>query len=50
VPFPQDGQTFTYKLETEDTVTFWTDGTANIPTLDTSASKTAGIGDGTGGR
>jgi len=50
VPFPQDGQTFTYKLETEDTATFWTDGTANIPTLDTSASKTAGAGDGTGGR
>ncbi len=50
VPFPQDGQTFTYKLETEDTATFWTDGTANIPTLDTSASKTAGVGDGTGGR
>lgn len=50
VPFPQDGQTFTYKLETEDTATFWTDGTANIPALDTSASKTAGAGDGTGGR
>lgn len=50
VPFPQDGQTFTYKLETEDTATFWTDGTANIPTLDTGASKTAGVGDGTGGR
>lgn len=50
VPFPQDGQTFSYKLETEDTATFWSDGTANIPTLDTSASKTAGVGDGTGGR
>ncbi|MBI4369250.1 MAG: hypothetical protein HY547_03360 [Elusimicrobia bacterium] len=50
VPFPQDGQTFAYKIETEDTVTFWSDGTANIPTLDTSASKTAGAGDGTGGR
>ena len=51
VPFPQDGQTFSYKLETEDTVTFWSDGTANIPPpADTSASKTAGVGDGTGGR
>ena len=50
VPFPQDGQTFTYKLETEDTATFWSDGTVNIPVLDTSASKTAGVGDGTGGR
>ena len=50
VPFPQDGQTFTYKIETEDSVTFWSDGTSNIPVLDTSASKTAGTGDGTGGR
>ncbi|OGR89718.1 MAG: hypothetical protein A2992_06370 [Elusimicrobia bacterium RIFCSPLOWO2_01_FULL_59_12] len=50
VAFPQDGQAFTYKLETEDTATFWSDGTANIPTLDTGASKTAGVGDGTGGR
>lgn len=49
-PFPADGQTFSYKLETEDTVTFWTDGTSNIPTLDTLASKTAGVGDGSGGR
>ena len=49
-PFPQDGQTFTYKIETEDTVTFWTDGTSNIPASDTSASKTTGVGDGTGGR
>jgi len=50
VPFPQDGQTFTYKVETEDTSTFWSDGTANIPTLDATASKTAGAGDGSGGR
>ncbi len=50
VPFPQDGQTFSYKLETEDTTTFWSDGTSNIPVLDTLASKTAGVGDGTGGR
>lgn len=50
VPYPQDGQTFSYKVETEDTTTYWTDGTSNIPTLDTSASKTAGAGDGTGGR
>ncbi|MBI2069450.1 MAG: hypothetical protein HYT79_02530 [Elusimicrobia bacterium] len=49
-PFPQDGQTFSYKVETEDTVTFWSDGTSNVPTLDTSASKTAGAGDGSGGR
>lgn len=49
-PFPQDGQTFTYKVETEDTVTFWSDGTANVPALDATASKTAGAGDGTGGR
>jgi hypothetical protein len=49
-PFPADGQTFSYKLETEDTTTFWTDGTSNIPVLDTTASKTAGVGDGTGGR
>lgn len=49
--FPQDGETFSYKIETEDTVTFWTDGTSNIPPpADTSASKTAGAGDGTGGR
>lgn len=50
VAFPQDGQTFSYKVETEDTTTLWTDGTSNIPALDTSASKTAGPGDGTGGR
>ncbi len=50
VPFPQNGQTFTYKIETEDTVTSWSDGTANVPTADTTASKTAGVGDGTGGR
>jgi len=50
VPYPQDGQTYSYKVEAEDTTTYWTDGTANIPTLDTSASKTAGTGDGTGGR
>ena len=50
VPFPQDGQTFTYKIETEDSVTFWSDGTSNIPVLDTTASKTAGVGDGSGGR
>ncbi|HAM34562.1 MAG TPA: hypothetical protein DEB40_03375 [Elusimicrobia bacterium] len=49
-PFPADGQTFSYKLETEDTTTSWSDGTSNIPTLDTQASKTAGTGDGTGGR
>lgn len=50
VPFPQNGQTFSYKLETEDTVTSWSDGTSNVPTADTTASKTAGAGDGTGGR
>jgi hypothetical protein len=50
VPFPEDGQTFSYKLETEDTTTFWADGTSNIPVLDTTAAKTAGVGDGTGGR
>jgi hypothetical protein len=51
VAFPQDGQTYSYKVETEDTVTFWSDGTSNIPTpADTTASKTAGAGDGTGGR
>lgn len=50
VPYPQNGQTFSYKLETEDTTTFWSDGTSNIPTLDTTASKTAGVGDGSGGR
>lgn len=49
-PFPADGQTFSYKLETEDTTTSWSDGTSNIPTLDATASKTAGVGDGTGGR
>lgn len=49
-PFPADGQTFSYKLETEDTTTSWSDGTSNIPTLDATASKTAGTGDGTGGR
>ncbi|KKW22369.1 MAG: hypothetical protein UY62_C0006G0016 [Parcubacteria group bacterium GW2011_GWF2_50_9] len=50
VPYPVDGQTYAYKIETEDTTTYWTDGTSNIPTLDTSASKTSGAGDGTGGR
>jgi hypothetical protein len=50
VPYPVDGQTYSYKIEAEDTTSYWTDGTANIPTLDTSASKTAGTGDGTGGR
>ncbi|OGS32977.1 MAG: hypothetical protein A2218_10345 [Elusimicrobia bacterium RIFOXYA2_FULL_53_38] len=50
VPYPVDGQTYSYKVEAEDTTTFWTDGTTNIPVLDTSASKTAGTGDGTGGR
>lgn len=50
VPFPQNGQAYSYKLETEDTVTAWSDGTSNIPTLDTTASKTTGVGDGTGGR
>lgn len=50
VPYPQDGQTYSYKIETEDTVTYWSDGTSNIPTSDTTASKTAGTGDGTGGR
>lgn len=50
VPYPQSGQAYTYKLETEDTTTFWSDGTSNIPALDTSASKTAGVGDGSGGR
>jgi hypothetical protein len=50
VPYPVDGQTYSYKAEAEDTSTYWSDGTANIPTLDTSASKTAGVGDGTGGR
>jgi len=50
VPFPQNGQTFSYKMETEDTTTFWSDGTTNIPTLDPTASKTAGVADGSGGR
>ncbi|HOX22231.1 MAG TPA: hypothetical protein PLL10_02110, partial [Elusimicrobiales bacterium] len=50
VPYPQDGQTFAYKVETEDSTSYWTDGTSNIPVLDTSAGKTAGPGDGTGGR
>lgn len=50
VPAPQDGQTYSYKIETEDTNTYWSDGTSNIPVLDTAASKTAGAGDGTGGR
>ena len=50
VQYPQDGQTYSYKVEAEDTTTYWTDGTANIPALDTGASKTAGAGDGTGGR
>lgn len=50
-PFPVDGQTFSYKIETEDSVTFWADGTSNVPPpADTQASKTAGVGDGTGGR
>ena len=48
-PFPADGQTFSYKLETEDTTTSWSDGTSNIPTW-TPRLKTAGTGDGTGGR
>lgn len=49
--FPVDGQTFSYKIETEDSVTFWADGTSNVPPpADTTASKTAGVGDGTGGR
>jgi hypothetical protein len=50
VPFPLNGQTFAYKVETEDTLTSWSDGTANVPTLDDTAAKTAGAGDGTGGR
>ncbi len=50
VPFPQNGQTFAYKLETEDTATSWSDGTANVPAADTTAAKTAGAGDGSGGR
>lgn len=50
VAFPENGQTFAYKLETEDTLTSWSDGTANVPVADTSASKTAGVGDGSGGR
>lgn len=50
VPFPENGQTFSYKIETEDTVTSWSDGTSNVPTADTTAAKTAGVGDGTGGR
>lgn len=50
VPFPENGQTFSYKIETEDTITLWSDGTSNVPTADTTASKTAGFGDGTGGR
>lgn len=50
VAFPQNGQTFAYKLETEDTLTSWSDGTSNIPTSDTTASKTTGVGDGSGGR
>ncbi|MHB2025129.1 MAG: hypothetical protein ACYCPQ_00615 [Elusimicrobiota bacterium] len=50
VPYPASGSAYTYKLETEDTVTFWTQGTTNIPTLQATASKTAGVGDGTGGR
>jgi len=50
VAYPVDGQTYSYKTEAEDTASYWSDGTSNIPTLDTSASKTAGTGDGTGGR
>ncbi|MCG3204334.1 MAG: hypothetical protein KCHDKBKB_01049 [Elusimicrobia bacterium] len=50
VPLPENGQTFAYKVETEDTLTSWSDGTANVPAADTTASKTAGVGDGTGGR
>ena len=50
VPFPSSGNAFTYKLETEDTVTFWSQGTTNIPSTQTVASKSAGTGDGTGGR
>ncbi len=50
VSFPVNGQTFAYKIETEDTLTSWSDGTTNVPTLDDTAAKTAGVGDGTGGR
>lgn len=50
VSAPVDGETYSYKVETEDTNTFWSDGTSNIPALDTLASKNAGFGDGTGGR
>jgi hypothetical protein len=50
VAYPVDGTTYSYKVEAEDSTTYWTDGTANIPVLDTDASKTAGTGDGTGGR
>ena len=51
VPYPVDGQTYSYKVETEDTTTFWTDGTSNLPPpADVDASKNAGAGDGTGGR
>lgn len=50
VPAPIDGQGYSYKIETEDTNTYWLDGTSNLPTLDTLASKNAGSGDGTGGR
>lgn len=50
VPFPVNGQTYAYKLETEDTVTSWSDGTSNVPALDNTASKTTGVGDGSGGR
>jgi hypothetical protein len=50
VAFPVNGQTFAYKIETEDTLTSWSDGTTNVPTLDDTAAKTAGAGDGTGGR
>lgn len=50
-PFPLDGETFAYKLESEDTVSFWSDGTSNQPPpVDSSASKTTGVGDGSGGR
>ncbi|MFA5138336.1 MAG: hypothetical protein WC728_03805 [Elusimicrobiota bacterium] len=51
VPYPVDGQTYSYKVETEDSTTFWTNGTSNLPPpADMDASKNAGAGDGTGGR
>ena len=50
VPAPVNGQSYSYKIETEDTNTFWSDGTSNIPNADTIASKNTAHGDGTGGR